>query len=176
MGSFLESAGSVFNMNVDAVISFAENIPVDWMLIGAFMVFSAFDVLRNGVGRLSALSLALPASLLVVSFFPQAAFLGSLTGQLATPLLEAIIFLVFCTALYLLVRRMDSSYGSGYGQPLQALLAGCAGAAILIVVWLHVPALASLWQFGSDVTALFGGSYSFWWLIGSYATLAFIRS
>ena len=176
MGSFLQSAGNLFNMNVDVVIGFMESIPVDWMLIGAFMVFSAFDVLRNGVGRLSALSLAVPASLLVVSFFPQAVFLGSFAEQLATPLLQAMVFLIFSAALYLLVRRMDSPYRGEYGQPLQALLAGCAGAAILLVVWFHVPALASLWQFGGDVTAVFSGPYAFWWLLGSYATLAFIRS
>jgi len=86
------------------------------------------------------------------------------------------VFLIFSAALYLLVRRMDSPYRGEYGQPLQALLAGCAGAAILLVVWFHVPALASLWQFGGDVTAVFSGPYAFWWLLGSYATLAFIRS
>jgi len=36
MGSFLQSAGNLFNMNVDVVIGFMESIPVDWMLIGAF--------------------------------------------------------------------------------------------------------------------------------------------
>lgn len=163
-------------MDLEAIKSAVMSLPIDWVIIAGFAVLAMFDVLKNGSARVSALALALPAALLLTSTFPRAAFLDQVATQASTPLLSGIIFLIFVVALYFLLRRMDASYSGEYGQPLQAVMAGCAGTAILVVVWLEVPALQSLWQFGSDVQAIFGDQYRFWWLIGSYASLAFVRS
>ena len=163
-------------MSPDAFGEVIVNIPVDWVFIVCSALLASFDVLRNGAGRVCALALALPAALLLNATFPQAIFLGGLIDEDAmTPLIGGLIFLIFTVALYFLLRRMDASYGGEYGQPIQALLGGCAVTIILVVVWLGVPHLGSLWQFGDSVPLIFGPQYAFWWLIGSYATLAFIR-
>lgn len=163
-------------MDFDAIIATLSALPIDWVIIAGFAILASFDVMRAGPGRISALALALPVALLLTSTFPRAAFLEQVAIQAATSLLSGIVFLIFAVALFFLLRRMDTSYGIEYGQPMQSVLAGCAATAILVVVWLEVPALQSLWQFGSDVQTIFGEGYRFWWLIGSYASLAFVRS
>lgn len=163
-------------MDFSVLTSTISSVPIDWFIIAGFAVLAAFDVLRNGASRIGAMALALPVTLLLVSTFPSAAFLDALSSQLATPMLEAVLFVALFIALFVLIRRMDLSYGAEAGLPIAALFAGIAGTAILVVVWLQVPALDTLWQFGPDVRAIFGGQYSFWWLIGSYAAFAFVRS
>lgn len=163
-------------MDFDAVMNFVESLPLDWVIIAGFAVLLAFDTLRSGAGRVAALAMALPGAMLLASVFPQAAFVGTLSEQLATPLLQGVLFLIFATALFLLIRRMDPLYGSEAGQPVSALLAAGGGTAILVVVWLQVPALAAVWQFSDSVATVFGNPYAFWWLIGSFATIAFVRS
>ena len=77
--------------------------------------------------------------------------------------------------MYILVGSIGISYGSESGRPLQAALGGIAAAAIIIVVWMGMPVLNDLWNFGTQVQSIFGEAYRFWWLIGSYAALAFVR-
>lgn len=160
---------------METIRTFATNIPVDWMILGGLAVLSTFDVLRSGPGRMSALALALPIAVMVSAVLPNAFLLGNMVSEFSTPFLQGMLFLALLAALYLLVRRMDASYG-GEGQPLQALLAGCATTAILITIWLQVPALGAVWDLGTDIKMIFGNIYSFWWLLGSYTTLAFVRS
>ena len=162
-------------MDFDAISAFVKSIPVDWMILGGIAVLFSFDVLRSGTERVIALALALPASVLLLTAIPEAAFLGSAVSQFSTQFLQGMLFLILFVGTYILLRRIGPSYG-GEGQPLQALCAGCAGVAILVVVWLEIPALAAVWQLGETVQAVFGGQYAFWWLLGSYATLAFVRS
>lgn len=163
-------------MDFEALKSAFVALPIDWVIIAVFAIIASFDAMRKGPGRISALALALPVALLLTSAFPRAAFLEQIATQASTPLLSAVVFLIFAVALFFLLRRMDTSYGIEYGQPLQSVLAGCAATAILVVVWLEVPALQSLWQFGDDVQKIFGEGYRFWWLISSYASLAFVRN
>ena len=161
-------------MDIDAMTSFASTIPIDWIILGALAILFSIDALRAGPAKISALALALPSAMLISGLLPGAAFLGSIVSQFSTPFLQGALFLAIAAGLYILVRRMDASYG-GEGQPFQALLAGCAGTAILMVVWLQIPALTALWAFGSDIVGVFGTTYAFWWLIGSYAALAAVR-
>ena len=162
-------------MDFGTISSFITNIPVDWFILGGLAAFFSFDALRSGPGRVSALALAFPLTMVITSVLPKAFLLGSMTSQFSTPFLQGMLFLALLAAFYLLVRRMDASYG-GEGQPLQALLTGCAGVAVFAVVWLQVPGLTGVWDFGTSVESVFAGAYSFWWLLGSYTTLAFIRS
>lgn len=163
-------------MDFGSIGGFATNIPVDWFIIGACALIFAFDTWRNGSSRVCAIALALPISMLLMSMLPNAFFIGGLAGELTSPALGAMVFFIFFAALYLLMRRINSVYGGETGHPLHALISGLAGAAILVVIWLEVPALSGLWQFDGSTAAIFGEAYRFWWLLGSYATLAFVRS
>src|SRR3990167_4715631 len=165
------SMDSVF----DTVIRFFTQLPVDWIVIGAFVIIAAFDCLRSGANRVSTLALALPAAALVFSALAGAVIIGDIAGQFASPMLQGVLFAIVFVVMYILVGSIGISYGSESGRPLQAALGGIAAAAIIIVVWMGMPVLNDLWNFGTQVQSIFGEAYRFWWLIGSYAALAFVR-
>jgi len=159
----------------DTVISFFTQLPADWIVLGAFVIIAALDVMRSGAKRVCTLALALPAAALVFSVLQNAAIIGDISRQFSSPVLQGVLFAIVFVVMYILVGSIGISYGSESGRPLQAALGGIAAAAIIIVIWMGTPVLNDLWNFGTQVQLIFGEAYRFWWLIGSYATLAFVR-
>ncbi len=162
-------------MDVSSLSLFFSQWPTDWILIGAFASFAAFDAMRSGPARAAALVLSLPAALLFMEKLPSALFLGPLAAQFTTPLDQLATFTALTAALYFVIHRLISKYSNGL-EPIQALLAGLAATAVLVVVWLQVPSLDVVWVFGDQVQAAFGAGYRFWWLVGSFIALASVRS
>ncbi len=148
---------------------------MDWIFIFAFAVITALDAMRTGPARATALVLSLPASLLVMQQLPQAFFLGGLFAQFTSPLAQLAIFGAIAVLLYIATHRLIFTFSNGIG-PIQALMVGFASTAVLLIVWFQVPALDGLWHFGNQVQTVFGEAYRFWWLVGSYITLAAVRS
>ncbi len=151
------------------------HIPIDYLLIAGCFVVVAFDTFRSGAGRACALALSFPVSAILLTTLPSAAFVGAITAKLSTPVLQAVLFAVVFAIAYVLVHRIGVFYGNEAGRPLLAILAGLAGTAIVLAFWIHTPALQAVWQFSAAIHALFADSYRFWWLLGSYAALAFVR-
>ncbi len=149
--------------------------PTDWILIGAFAAFAALDAMRSGSARAAALILSLPAALLLLQELPKAFFLGPLAAQVSSPFAQLAIFVALSVVLYIAAHRVIFTFSDG-AQPIQALITGLAAAIVLVIIWLQVPALHSLWHFGDQVQAVFGAAYRFWWLVGAYLGLAFARS
>ncbi|PIR83559.1 hypothetical protein COU18_02645 [Candidatus Kaiserbacteria bacterium CG10_big_fil_rev_8_21_14_0_10_51_14] len=149
--------------------------PTDWIIICTIAVLIAFDSLRSGTARAAALMLSLPAAFFVSRALPDAFFLGPLVGQLAVPFAQAAIFIIITILLYLVAHRAIFAFSDG-GGVVQSLITGTAAVIVLVVIWLQVPALESLWYFGDQVQTVFGTAYRFWWLVASYAALAFVRS
>ena len=149
--------------------------PIDWILIGAFAAFAALDGIRSGPTRATSLMLSLPAALLLIDKLPDAIFLGPLAAQFTTPLAQAGLFAIVTVALFFVIHRVIFTFSNGLA-PLQALIAGLAAAIVLVVIWLQVPGLESVWNFGDQVQAVFGEAYRFWWLAGSYIALAIVRN
>ena len=149
--------------------------PIDWILIGAFAAFAALDGIRSGPTRATSLMLSLPAALLLVANLPDALFIGALVAQFSTPLAHAGVFAIVTAVLFFVIHRSIFAFSNGLA-PLQALIAGVAAAIVLVVVWLQVPGLEAVWNFGDQVQAVFGGAYRFWWLAGSYIALATVRN
>lgn len=163
-------------MDLDAITAFYASISVDWTIIGVFAILAAFDALRVGARRACTLALALPAAALFVESLTNAAFLGSVIEQFSTPVLGAILFFIIFAVVYILIGRMGFSWGGEAGKTLQSALAGVAATALLVTFWVNIPALDTLWHFGPQIQTIFGEGYRFWWLIGSYAALAFVRN
>ncbi|QQG37593.1 MAG: hypothetical protein HYS26_03110 [Candidatus Kaiserbacteria bacterium] len=163
-------------MNLEDLLAFFTNIPTDWIIIGGFALFAAFITVRSGSERVSTLALALPAAVLLRGTIGNAMFVGGITEQFNTPVMQTILFAVLVVALYIFISRIGLSWGGGAGKPLQAAITGVAAAAILAVIWISTPSLSAVWQFGPSVEAIFGDLYAFWWLLCSYAALAFVRS
>ena len=162
-------------MELDSISTIYSNIPTDWMIIGVFAIFAAFDCLRSGARRIATLAVALPVTTLFAGLLPQTVILGGFLTQFANPFLDSIIFGSLFVVLYMLIARLDFAWGSEEGQTIQAAIAGVAAAAIVTTFWVMVPALDSLWHFGPQVQSIFGEGYRFLWLIGSYAFLGFVR-
>ena len=149
---------------------------VDWIIIGALCALIAAESLRGGSNRAVSLALALPLTLFMREALTDAALVGPLAASLSTPLLQTLLFTGILVLVYLLVHRVIMFYGNSSGSVLSALLVGAGCTMLLVITWLEVDALHSLWQFGPQVQALFSQGYRFWWILVSYAALAFARS
>lgn len=149
---------------------------MDWIIVAALVIVIAFDTLRSGSNRASALALALPTTLLVREQLSSAAFVSGLVGQFSTPLLQVVLFAILFVPLYFFSYRIIGAWGSSSGRPVEALLTGLASTAIVVIVWLSIPALDAVWHFGPQAQYVFSESYRFWWLLVSYGALAFARS
>ncbi len=162
-------------MTLNAATGFFSYIPTDWIIIFALAVFIAFDALRSGFGRATAIALSLAATLFLASSLSQARILSGVAGQFSTPVLKAVLFGIIFVFVYLLVRRITATYRAHSGEIIQSLMAGAAATAVLVTIWLAAPELQSVWHFGPQVQAVFGEQYRFWWMALSYLALAFVR-
>lgn len=162
-------------MDWSLITNISSQWPIDWILIGAFAAFAALDGIRKGPARATALMLSLPAALLLVAKLPAAVFLGPVATQLTTPLAQAGLFAIVTVVLFFVIHRVIFTFSNGLA-PLQALIAGLAAAIVLVVIWLQVPGLEAVWNFGDQVRAVFGEAYRFWWLAASYIALAAVRN
>ncbi|MDO8552176.1 MAG: hypothetical protein Q7S01_01450 [bacterium] len=162
-------------MEISSISNFFAYVPTDWIIIVALAVIASFDAIRSGMGRQVALALSLPVALLFSTSLQSAKFLSGILPQIGTPILKAAFFGVLFVVAYFLIRRMTESYGSGSGAVIQAVVAGVATTAIIVIIWLQVPELQAIWNFGPQVQAVFAEAYRFWWLLGSYVALAFVR-
>jgi hypothetical protein len=160
-------------MDIQSALSAFGSVTMDWVILLVLGGLAAFDAYRNGTGRACAILLALPPALLLHELLPKGAFIGNITS-VSMPIFDAFLFLVLAGGMYMLVRRMDMSYGTG--SLLSGAIAGIAVAGALTVVWLEVPALDAVWHFGEQVRAVFSEGYRLWWLLGAFLAVAFVRS
>lgn len=163
-------------MNLDTVTSAFSGIPTDWLIIGAFAIFAAFEAFRGGAQRVSQIALALPIASLLFESISKTAILGGVLEQFSTPLIGTIVFFALVALIYVFIGRIGLSWGGGESGAMRAALAGVALTALVLIFWIQIPTPDSLWQFGPQVQTIFAESYRFWWLLASYAALAFVRS
>ncbi len=162
-------------MDIDAWQAIVANWPNDWIILGALAILVSLDALRSGSARAASIALSLPVTLLLVTAIPHTFFLGPLTAQFSSPAVLAITFLVILTAMYFMVHRTVFTFSDG-GAIIQSLIIGMVAVVVLVVVWLQVPALESLWHFEPQVQEVFGPAYRFWWLVAAFFGLALARS
>src|SRR3989338_3795218 len=162
-------------MNLEAATSLFAHFPTDWIILIVFAILIAFDAIRSGPGRARALALSLPATLFLSAALEHARILSGVAEQFSSPAMKSALFGVVFVAVYLLVLKMSARYTSNSVEIIQALMAGVAAAAVLVVVWLAVPGLQGIWNLGPPVQGGVGEGYRFWWVVGSYLVLAFVR-
>ncbi|MDP2648684.1 MAG: hypothetical protein Q8P19_02180, partial [bacterium] len=88
----------------------------------------------------------------------------------------AVLFFVMLVALFFFSRRIIGFWSDSRECVVQALMAGLATTIIALVVWLQIPSLDAVWHFGPQIQNVFSEAYRFWWLLISFAALAFVRS
>ena len=163
-------------MNLETVTGIFTGIPYDWLALGGLIVVVALDSLRSGIGRACAIALSLPLASILYALIEQTAFLKDVALLDSSPAAQLATFGVIALVTYLLVRRIALEYiDSGAGEPMQALLAGAAATAVLVIVWLQLPMSGEVWQLSDKVRAIFAEQYRLIWLLGSYLALAFAR-
>jgi len=164
-------------MHLQNVLAFIANIPADWIVFVIVLLALSIDVLRAGSGRITTLAISLPVSSLLFDLLPNAYFVGPVVRSLLTPVAEGALFAVLFTLLSFLIYRIIRAQGKDPG-PLIILsfLSGLVGTVIITVVWVQTPALNHLFAPSVQFQAIFGSGYAFFWLVGSYLLLAFVRS
>ena len=163
-------------MNFGSILAAVTSGPTDWFIIGAVLVIVIIDALRSGANRASALAFAFPMTLVLVGTIPHAFLIGGLSQHLSTPLLQMALFVVLLVIVFLLSLRILFFLDGGTGSPLVALIASVAAVAIILTIWLQVPALEVIYKFGPQVRTIFGEAYRFWWMLGALLGLAAVRS
>jgi hypothetical protein len=162
-------------MDIGSSLNALESIPVDWIIIGVFFLLVAADALRAGSAHAIALSVSLPISLFIFQAVPQTAFFGAIAAQFNQPVEQAVLFLIVEAVLFVCVNQMLFSF-ERYTSLLSSAVSGFAATVVLLVIWVQIPALLSVWHFDPQVRAIFSESYRFFWLLASYLALAFIAT
>ena len=163
-------------MGMQSISGIFTHISLEWLIVGIFAAVIALSVAAYGARYAIAISLALPIAAFLNSFIPDTAFLSSIVGRYAATIGPALVFFGLFVILFLILSRIDTSYGAELGSPLPAAIAGVACTAVALTVWMYVPALHTLHEFNPQIQAIFALQYRFWWLLGSLAALAFVRS
>lgn len=161
-------------MDIGSLYSFV-SLSTDWLIVIAVGLAAAFASYMAGTNRATSFVLAMPLSLFALPLLSETAYVGPLVEGLTTPTLEAAVWAALFVLLFLVIQRMTSTYSDDSSGVPQALVAGAASAVVLVACWIQVPALASIWEFGPAVSAVFGTPYMLLWLLGAFAALAFVR-
>lgn len=157
-------------------MAFFSGIPLDYVILGGIVLVIALDSLRSGIGRACAIAVALPLTMLLYPLLKSGVLTSSATFLFETPLSQALTFGALLIVSYFLARRMGLEFiDGGMGEPIQAIIAGISIAIIFTVIWIQLPALDTLWHFSDQITSLFTEKFRLWWLLASYAALAFAR-
>ena len=163
-------------MNLQGVIDTLSNLPIEWLLIGVFAALIALWIAAYGAREACAVALAAPLASFMTALMRETYGLQNLLQRVNLPHMDVIVFLALFIVLVLLMSRIETAYGTESGQPLPAAAAGVATTAILLVVFMHEPVLQTLYIFGPQVQAVFAEPFQLFWLLGSFAALAFVRS
>ena len=166
----------MFSSTSPAVASFIAHPPMDWVIIVVFLLVALVDALRNSTARAAAWAVSAPLTMVFINFLERAAVFSTPIKAMTSPYAASAIFLGLFFALFVLTIRIMYGSGTPLSTPLTAIIASCCVTIISLVVWLQVPALQHLWHFGPIIESLFSSPYVFWWLLGSFVGMAFVRT
>lgn len=162
-----------FSSALQFVASTFSAISLDWLILAGVVVFFAFDALRAGPARVTALAMALPIALLLSESVRDAAYLGNFVGN-SSPAVQTGVFIAVAVGLFVALYRIVD-FGADSMHPAQAALAGTACAVVLTVVVLQLPDTTLPWTFTEKFRIVFGEAYRLYWLVGAYFALAISR-
>lgn len=161
---------------ISGYLGFASHWSIDWIVFCIIAAIFAVDAYRSGASRAATVSLALTLAYVAHALLSKADVLSSFMGQFSAPMPQAVLFLALCAASYFAVDRVGLSHGADFGSPVSAILTGLAASALVCAFWFMVPDLSTLWEFGNQFSAIFGQQFGFFWIVGSFAVLAYVRS
>lgn len=151
-------------------------IQIDWVIIGLLIIILTATAIRWGTVRTCVIAVTMPVSAFLFSLISSSAIASSVSSNMNSPLMQSGIFIALLVFVYIMTYRMYRSF-LGEGERLWlAFVAGLAASFVVIVVWIHTPALASIWEFSKQTQSIFGSLYALWWMIASLLLLGYVRS
>ncbi len=160
-------------MDIAAITSSVAHLSLSWIALIILVLLGALDGYQTGASRATSAALALLLASLCAPLLTEAALVGGLiAGAPQSSLIALIILLVL---FFILIRRLTEAFGYGVAGAISALLGGAGFAAVVCVVWVSTPALATLLPLGAPLDALFSEGVRIYWILGGLAALAFAR-
>jgi hypothetical protein len=156
--------------------SWFAHVPIDWIVIAAFVLLITFDAMRSGSGRASVIAVTFPVAAFLSNLLPHTFLIGNAIKSLTTPLIQGGIFILLFVLIFICMHRIIYNLGGISRGLFFSFLSGISAVIVAVVMWLQVPALNALWHFSTTIQSIFGISYAFFWMIGAYLVLAFVRS
>ncbi len=150
------------------------SITIDWIIFGGVALFLAFDALRAGPARVTALAIALPIALLLSETIHDAAYIGSYVESSSAGM-QTGVFIALTAGLFIALYRIVD-FGADSMRPIQAMIAGLACAVVVTVVFLQLPDSTVPWSLGDAFRSVFSDAYRLYWLLGAYFALAIARA
>ncbi|KKW18999.1 MAG: hypothetical protein UY63_C0025G0002 [Parcubacteria group bacterium GW2011_GWA2_51_10] len=159
-------------MSLTSVMNFFSGLPLDFVVIAGVLVLVFFATLRKS-SRAVVLALAFLTAIPLQEAAAHSGIIKKIYTQ--TQYAELLLVVLVLLASYILIARI---LGNGVGAPqmVPRLVGAVAATVIVVVVWLEIPVLDSLWHFSDQMRAVFGESSRLWWILGSLVALAYARS
>ncbi len=148
--------------------------PLEWLVLIGLGFVSMVDSIRAGPSRSIAVALAFLTSTFLYGLMGDTYFLGAAIKLMGA--WQPVTFLFLFALLVVLFSRIVSAYNADTGGPLLAILTACATVTLLIITWIHTPALESLYHMSAPLQFLFTESYRLYWTLGALGVFAYVRS
>ena len=149
------------------------SVPADWLIIGGAIVVLILIAMYAGSSNVISLALGSLVASSLLPLVPNTVFLSSINTSSDTTM--AAVFFAMMFPLTFIFRWMTSAV-LGITTPIQAILAGVAGAALLLLVWTQTPVLTALWDFGGLIDLIFTEPYRLWVILASLLILSFSKA
>lgn len=150
-------------------------LSTDWIVFCLIIVVAAVDTWRSGSSRAAAIAVALPLASVLFTLIPQAFILGGIIEK-ASSLTNAVIFTILCVVSFFVCYRVVGPFSADEGSVPRAVLTGAAMTIIIVVFALQIPELHTAWHLSTSFASVFGTSFRWWWVMGCFAVLAYVRS
>mgnify|MGYP003394404273 FL=1 len=149
------------------------SVPADWLIIGGAIVVLILIAMYAGSSNVISLALGSLVASSLLPLVPNTVFLSSINTSSDTTM--AAVFFAMMFPLTFIFRWMTSDV-LGITTPIQAIIAGVAGAAMLLLVWTQTPVLTALWDFGGLIDLIFTEPYRLWVILASLLILSFSKA
>ena len=149
------------------------SVPADWLIIGGAIVVLILIAMYAGSSNVISLALGSLVASSLLPLVPNTVCLSSINTSSDTTM--AAVFFAMMFPLTFIFRWMTSDV-LGITTPIQAIIAGVAGAAMLLLVWTQTPVLTALWDFGGLIDLIFTEPYRIWVVLASLLVLSFSKT
>jgi hypothetical protein len=151
-------------------LPYVGHIQPDSIIIAALIIGISAIAVKWGTARACVIAITLPVSAFIYTLVHDGFLASTVDTKLTSPLMQSALFGIIVVFVYITTHRMYSSFIN------EGILAGIAATCVVLVAWIHTPALGSIWTFSSSISMVFGAAYALWWMLGALIVLAYVRS